>query len=122
MKLETMICRMIDQLRDELKRVDAAITRLLVVQVVGKPKPKRRGRKSMSTAERVEVSVRMRNYWAARRAEREVCIVVPVGVTVTRSFEDLLLRAAAAKVVIDGNRRLFYLHGTRCERLSLGGL
>lgn len=30
----------------------------------------RRGRKSMSAEERLEVSERMRNYWAGRKAER----------------------------------------------------
>ena len=35
------------------------------------PAPKgRRGRKSMGTEERQEVSNRMKNYWAARRAKR----------------------------------------------------
>ncbi len=33
-----------------------------------KPLPKRRGRKSMNESERREVSRRMKQYWAARRA------------------------------------------------------
>jgi hypothetical protein len=39
--------------------------------VPGLPKPpKRRGRKSMDSSERQEVSERMRKYWAARRQEK----------------------------------------------------
>jgi hypothetical protein len=63
------------ELREEKARINAVIEELSVLQnshvdyerVFPKPKS-RRGRKSMSKAERQEVSVRMRNYWGQRRA------------------------------------------------------
>lgn len=55
-KLERVIASL-----EELQRTAASVPVLLA-----KP-PKRRGRKSMSSQERQEVSERMRKYWAARR-------------------------------------------------------
>jgi len=115
MTFEEAIMRMIEHLRSERERVETAMARLGEVRVA----KSKRGRKSMSADERAVVSQRMRNYWAARRAEHEVCVVVPAGVTVTRSFEDALLAAAGAQFAIDGQRRLFYLHGTQCQRTSI---
>ena len=58
-KLERVIASL-----EELQRAGGSVPEL--------PKPaKRRGRKSMSSAERQEVSQRMRNYWASRRQTPE---------------------------------------------------
>jgi hypothetical protein len=54
-KLERVIASL-----EELQRAGGSVPEL--------PKPaKRRGRKSMRSTERQEVSERMRNYWASRR-------------------------------------------------------
>ena len=59
--------------RDKLER---AISSLEELQRTGGtlpgalPSGKRRGRKSMSPEERIEVSKRMRKYWAARRKQK----------------------------------------------------
>ncbi len=64
----------IGQLREEKDRLDRAITRLekqLAAEAARAPAvPKRRGRKSMSPQDRLEVSKRMRAYWAAHRKNR----------------------------------------------------
>jgi hypothetical protein len=58
-KLERVIASL-----EELQRTAGAVPVL-------PPKPtKRRGRKSMSSSERQEVSERMRKYWAARRKDQ----------------------------------------------------
>lgn len=58
-KLERVIASL-----EELQRNAGAVPEL--------PKPaKRRGRKSMNTEERQEVSERMRKYWASRRQPKE---------------------------------------------------
>lgn len=59
----------IRDLHDEKKRLDYAIAVLESKQTQNLPRihPKRRGRKGMSQEERLEVSKRMRAYWAARR-------------------------------------------------------
>lgn len=106
MTFEDAITGMIEHLRIKREQIEEAIARLTAL-----PAKSKRGRKSMPAEERKIVSQRMRNYWAARRAEREVCIVVPAGVTITRSFEDALLRAAMSQVPQHG--RLYYLHGAR---------
>lgn len=63
--------QIISDLRRELKRIEEAIQALEECErqkVEG-----RRGRKSMGDAERIEVSERMKRYWAARRhAPREI--------------------------------------------------
>lgn len=59
----------IHELYEEKERIDsviASLERYLGTQGTGESK-RRRGRKSMGSAERLEVSERMRNYWAARR-------------------------------------------------------
>lgn len=59
----------IRELHDEKRRLDYAIAALEAKQTkVWTPAShKRRGRKGMSHEERLEVSKRMRAYWAARR-------------------------------------------------------
>ena len=58
-KLERVIASL-----EELQRTAGALPAL--------PKPvKRRGRKSMNSSERQEVSERMRKYWASRRHSKE---------------------------------------------------
>jgi len=63
----------IDELHGELGKLDrviAALEELQGVQLSAEGltiPPGRRGRKSMSTEERLEVSERMRKYWANRR-------------------------------------------------------
>jgi hypothetical protein len=56
--------------KEKLERVIASLEELqrTAGSVPELPKPaRRRGRKSMDTAERQEVSERMRKYWASRR-------------------------------------------------------
>lgn len=59
--------------KEKLERVIASLEELQR-SAKGSPefsKASRRGRKSMSPAERQEVSERMRKYWAARRSEKQ---------------------------------------------------
>jgi hypothetical protein len=63
----------IDELRREKEKVERAIASLEKLQATGAvtvPQKKRRGRKSMSPAERREVSARMKKYWAGKLAGR----------------------------------------------------
>jgi len=69
------IVKALRELYNEKKRLDAAIA-ALEARIRGghtgsgaKPAKGRRGRKSMSAAERLEVSRRMRLYWEARRSQ-----------------------------------------------------
>ncbi len=61
----------------EKEKLERAIASLEELQRIGAGLPglsqtgKRRGRKSMSAEERVEVSKRMRRYWAARRKQQK---------------------------------------------------
>ena len=58
--------------KEKLERVIASLEELqrTAGNLPTLPKPaKRRGRKSMNTAERQEVSERMRKYWAGRRQQ-----------------------------------------------------
>jgi hypothetical protein len=70
------IARALRELHTEKKRLDAAIAALEArVKTgrsgpAGKPVRGRRGRKSMSAAERLEVSKRMTLYWETKRAQR----------------------------------------------------
>jgi hypothetical protein len=70
------VCPIIRTLQLELQRVEAAIAQLEQLQsatgigtgVVTSPNHKsKRGRKSMESAERLQVSERMKKYWASRR-------------------------------------------------------
>ncbi len=69
------IVKALRELYNEKKRLDAAIAVLEARIRAGrsgagaKPAKGRRGRKSMSAAERLEVSRRMRLYWEARRSQ-----------------------------------------------------
>jgi hypothetical protein len=56
--------------KEKLERVIALLEELQATVAVAAPQQKRRGRKSMSPAERREVSARMKRYWAARLAGR----------------------------------------------------
>jgi hypothetical protein len=69
------ILKTLRELNNEKKRLDAAIAALEARKKAGylnareKPVQSRRGRKSMSPAERLEVSKRMTLYWESRRAQ-----------------------------------------------------
>jgi hypothetical protein len=69
------ILKALRELHNEKKRLDAAIAALEARKKAGylgakeKPVHSRRGRKSMSAAERLEVSKRMTLYWESRRAQ-----------------------------------------------------
>jgi len=68
------IVKALRELHHEKKRLDAAIAALearikAAHSSRAKPAKGRRGRKSMSAAERLEVSRRMTSYWQARRAQ-----------------------------------------------------
>ena len=59
--------------KEKLERVIASLEELqrTAGNLPALPKPaKRRGRKSMNTEERQEVSERMRKYWAGRRQQK----------------------------------------------------
>ena len=60
--------RMLRELRDELSAIDTAIRRLERFRDKGSIGP--RGRKSMGAEERLDVSARMKKYWAGTRAVR----------------------------------------------------
>ena len=59
--------------KEKLERVIASLEELqrTAGAVPAVPKTSRRGRKSMSPAEREEVSERMKRYWAGRRREKQ---------------------------------------------------
>jgi hypothetical protein len=61
--------RIIRDLRDEIDQIDHAIEVLSSIAANHPVKTSRRGRKSMSEAERRQVSKRMREYWAKKRKE-----------------------------------------------------
>lgn len=69
------VVKALRELHAEKKRLDAAIAALEARLKAGqagtslKPGARRRGRKSMSAAERMEVSKRMTLYWETRRAQ-----------------------------------------------------
>lgn len=67
------IVKALRELYHEKKQLDLAISSLEArLKIVGKRKTVRgrRGRKSMSPAERLEVSKRMTLYWESRRAQK----------------------------------------------------
>jgi len=79
------IVKALRELYNEKKRLDAAIA-LLEARIKAshaglgaKPAKGRRGRKSMSAAERLEVSRRMRLYWEARRSQIGPPQTLPTG-------------------------------------------
>jgi hypothetical protein len=60
--------------KEKLERVIASLEELQRTSVTLPPLPgsgKRRGRKSMSPAERKEVSERMKKYWDSRRTDNQ---------------------------------------------------
>jgi hypothetical protein len=61
------LLEVIQKLRLEKERVERAIANFERLKQVDAP-PGRRGRKSMGTEERREVSERMKRYWAAQRS------------------------------------------------------
>jgi hypothetical protein len=62
--------RAIHELREEKKKLDAAIATIeSLLSDTSEKRTSRRGRKSMSEEERKTVSERMRLYWAKRRKE-----------------------------------------------------
>jgi hypothetical protein len=67
------INKTLKELYEEKKRLDSAIARLEepVRPRPDKPPKSRRGRKSMSATERLEVSRRMKRYWDARRTKKQ---------------------------------------------------
>jgi hypothetical protein len=71
------IYKAIRELRSEKVRLDRVIAALEELQnrgdgSAGPGVGRRRGRKSMKTEERAQVSVRMKQYWARRRSKREL--------------------------------------------------
>jgi hypothetical protein len=66
--------------KEKLERVIASLEELqrTAGSMPALPKPvKRRGRKSMNSSERQEVSERMRKYWASRREQKQSDEPVP---------------------------------------------
>jgi hypothetical protein len=59
----------IEDLRQELARIEAAIVAL---EALGPGQRSNRGRKSMGMEERLDVSARMKKYWADRRARNQL--------------------------------------------------
>lgn len=71
-------------LYDEKKRLDKLIESLEELHARGSRAERpaahsRRGRKQMSAAERLEVSERMKRYWAARRGQEVAASADPAG-------------------------------------------
>jgi hypothetical protein len=72
------LARIIRRLRQERDRLNEVLTALRDLKLkqeaqaaMPPPKRERRGRKSMGADERAEVSQRMKQYWAGRRAEKQ---------------------------------------------------
>ena len=66
----------IKALRVELEKLDHAIAQLQSLTspdglISAAQAPQRRGRKSMGTAEREQVSIRMKRYWAQRSKQKK---------------------------------------------------
>jgi hypothetical protein len=71
----TDLYRIIRELVDERNKLDRIISSIeqmiLSGEASGEPALKRRGRKSMDSAARKQVSERMKRYWATRRNEEK---------------------------------------------------
>lgn len=64
------IIRELVQERDRLERLIQSLEEVSSTsRIVARPPGKRRGRKSMDSGARAEVSQRMKKYWAQRRAQ-----------------------------------------------------
>lgn len=75
------------ELHQEKRQLDVAIAALEARLKVGAGRQKRRrGRKSMSAAERQEVSRRMSKYWESRRATGRVLAFEPRGAAAGESI------------------------------------
>jgi hypothetical protein len=61
----------IRELRFELEKITATIQKLEELQQQYGSAPSRRGRHSMGSRERQEVSKRMKSYWAGRRQKQK---------------------------------------------------
>ena len=57
--------------KEKLERVIAWLEELQASVAIAAPQEGRRGRKSMSPAERREVSARMKRHWASRLGKRQ---------------------------------------------------
>jgi hypothetical protein len=71
MDLYRIIRELVDE-RDRLQRIIDSLEEMKPFgKVPAKSEPKRRGRKSMDPAARIEVSERMTRYWAQRKAKEK---------------------------------------------------
>jgi hypothetical protein len=67
MDLSETIAELLEE-KKKLERVIASLEELASAMTVPRPRGRSRGRKSMGSAERLQVSARMKRYWAQRRA------------------------------------------------------
>ena len=65
------IPRLLIDLRAQRHQLEEAIAALEELQAESPSTAKRRGRKFMDEKERLEVSLRMKRYWASRRVARQ---------------------------------------------------
>ena len=97
------IIKALRDLYNERKRLDVAIASLEARVKAArkgslrKPPQGRRGRKSMSAAERLEVSKRMTLYWEARRASRFIASAPTVRSFATKRSEPIAERGPAGQ-------------------------
>jgi len=63
---DALIEKTIQQLKSRLAEVEATLAILERKLLQSEPQRSTRGRKSMGTEERLEVSARMKRYWSAR--------------------------------------------------------
>jgi hypothetical protein len=66
--LYRIIRELVDE-RDKLDRIITSLEQMILSGETSAPKLKRRGRKSMDSAARKQVSERMKRYWAKRRGD-----------------------------------------------------
>jgi len=67
MDLSETIAELLEE-KKKLEQVIASLEELASAMAAPHPLGRSRGRKSMGSAERLQVSVRMKRYWAQRRA------------------------------------------------------
>ncbi len=66
------LIKIISALREERDKLEQIVTSLEQLQITAKQKPDlagKRGRRSMDTEARIQVSQRMKRYWAERRTK-----------------------------------------------------
>lgn len=68
--LYRIIRELVDE-RDKLDRIITSLEQMILSGDTSEPALKRRGRKSMDSAARKQVSERMKRYWAKRRNEEK---------------------------------------------------